>query len=283
MNILVTGATGYLGNSFINKYKNIYNFKKFSLLSQKLDSLILNEIDSIVHCAALVHQKIEYSYEQYKEINLNYPLKLAQLAKENGVKQFVFISTVAVYAESNSSLNENTACRPVTFYGKSKLEAEEELIKLSDKNFTVSIVRAPMIYGNNAPGNINTLLQLIKKSPIIPLGSIDNKRSFIYIGNLCHLINEVIKQKQNGIFLAADDKAISTSRLIELLSENLNKKVHLLKIPFFETLLRYIKPSYYERLYGSLEIDNKLTKEKLNLKNPYSIEYGIKLMIKGEK
>ena len=139
-----------------------------------------------------------------------------------------------------------------------------------------------MIYGKSAPGNIDILVKLVKKIPIIPLGNIQNKRTFIFIQNLCYIINELILQKKSDIFLAADDEPISTSRLIELIAKNLEKKIYLIKIPFFESLLKILKPSFHKRLYGSLEIDNTITKDKLNLKNPYSEEEGIKLMIKGE-
>ncbi|MCT7535297.1 NAD-dependent epimerase/dehydratase family protein [Aliarcobacter cryaerophilus] len=281
-NVLVTGSNGYLGSSFINQYKNKYKFENFSLLTQKLEDINFDSVDIVLHCAALVHQKIEHSYEKYHEINVEYPLKLAKLAKENGVKQFVFISTIAVYGEDEEKLDENTVCNPITPYGKSKLSAEKELLKLNDDNFVVSVIRPPMVYGKNAPGNIDSLIKLVKKLPIIPLGGIENKRSFISIQNLCHMIDEIITQQKSGIFLASDDESLSTTRLIELIAKNLDKKIYLLKIPFFETLLKLLKPSFHKRLYGSLEIDNSITKEKLNLKNPYSVEEGIKLMIKGE-
>ncbi len=278
--ILLTGSNGYLGSSFINQYKNKYIFEKFSLLSQKLDNINFDNIDIVLHCAALVHQKVEHSYENYHEINVDYPIKLAKLAKENGVKQYVFISTIAVYGEDKEKLDENTICNPITPYGKSKLEAEKELLKLNDDSFIVSIIRSPMIYGKNAPGNIDSLIKLVKKLLIIPLGKIENKRTFISIQSLCYIINEVIIQQKSGIFLASDDEAISTSKLIELIAKSLDKKIYLIKIPFFESLLKLLKPSFHKRLYGSLEIDNSITKEKLNLKNPYSVEDGIRLMIK---
>jgi UDP-glucose 4-epimerase len=281
-NVLVTGSNGYLGNSFINQYKNKYKFENFSLLTQKLEDINFDSVDIVLHCAALVHQKIEHSYEKYHKINVEYPLKLAKLAKENGVKQFVFISTIAVYGEDEEKLDENTICNPIKPYGKSKLEAEKELLKLNDDNFVVSIIRPPMVYGKDAPGNIDSLIKLVKKLPIIPLGGIENKRSFISIQNLCHMIDEIITQQKAGIFLASDDEPFSTSKFIELMAKNLDKKVYLVKIPFFESLLKILKPSFHKRLYGSLEIDNSITKEKLNLKNPYSVEDGIKLMINGE-
>lgn len=281
--ILLTGSTGYIGSSFLNQYKNEYSFVKFSLLNQKIENIDFDKINVVIHCAALVHQKIEYSYEKYHKINVDYPVKLAKLAKEKGVKQFVFISTIAVYGEDKEKLDENTACNPITPYGKSKLEAEKQLLELNDENFLVSIIRPPMVYGKNAPGNIYSLIKLVEKLTIIPLGKIENKRTFISIQNLCHLVDEIITQQQNGIFLASDDEPLSTSNLIKLISKNLDKKVYLIKIPFFEGLLKILKPSFHKRLYGSLEVDNTLTKVKLNLKNPYSVEEGINLMIKGEK
>ena len=286
--ILVTGSNGYVGNSFINQYKNKYSFEKFSLLNENLESISFNCIDIVVHCAALVHQKVEQPYEKYYEVNVEYPLKLAKLAKENGVKQFIFLSTIAVYGEDIEKIDEDTICNPITPYGKSKLEAEKELLELSDEKFIVSIIRPPMVYGKNAPGNIDSLIKLVKKLHILPLGKIDNKRSFIYIGNLCHLVDEIIRFRieygmtGENIFLASDSEPLSTSRLIELIAKNLDKKVYLIKIPFFESLLKILKPSFHKRLYGSLEVDNSITKEKLNLVNPYSVEDGIRLMLNGE-
>lgn len=219
MKLLVTGSSGYLGSSFIKQYQDKYQFDTFSLLAQKIEDIDFNGVDVVLHCAALVHQKVESSHEKYNEINVAYPVKLAKLAKQNGVKQFIFISTIAVYRESKDRLDENTTCNPITFYGKSKLEAEKELLKLNDNTFTVSIIRPPMVYGKDAPGNIESLVRLVKKSPIIPLGGINNKRSFVYIGNLCHLVDVVIEQEKSGVFLASDDEPLSTTRLIELIAK----------------------------------------------------------------
>ena len=193
------------------------------------------------------------------------------------------MSTVKVYREETSNVyTETTICNPEDEYGKSKLKAELELSKLEDENFKVSILRTPIIYGYGVKANIKNLVNLVNKIPVLPFGKIENKRSMVYIGNLCHLVDEVITQQKSEIFLASDDQPLSTSRLIELMAKNLDKKVYLVKIPFFESLLKLVKPSFYKRLYGSLEIDNSITKEKLNLQNPYSIEDGIRLMINGE-
>jgi UDP-glucose 4-epimerase len=194
------------------------------------------------------------------------------------------MSTVKVYGEeTNTSYTENSICKPEDEYGKSKLKAEKELLKLENENFKVSIIRTPIVYGYGVKANIKSLVNLVNKVPILPFGKITNKRSMVYIGNLCHLMDTVMQQQQRGIFLSGDDEPLSTTKLCELIAVNLDKKVYLIKIPFFETLLRLVKPSFHKRLYESLEVDNSITKQKLNLTNPYSVEDGIKLMIKGEK
>ena len=101
----------------------------------------------------------------------------------------------------------------------------------------------------------------------------------IYVGNLCHLVDELIVQEKTGIFLACDDEPLSTTKLIQLIANQLDKKIYLVKIPFFESLLKLVKPSFHKRLYESLEVDNRITKEKLNLTNPYSVEDGIRVMV----
>ena len=282
-NLLITGSTGFVGSYFINKYKEKYNIKTFSFLKDNINTLDCNTIDIVFHLSALVHQMGGASANEYEKINVIQTIELAKKAKESGVKHFIFMSTVKVYGEeSNSKYTENTVCNPEDDYGKSKLKAEQELQKLEDENFKISIIRTPIVYGYGVKANIKNLINLVNKVPVLPFGKIKNKRSMVYIGNLCHLVYETITQEKQGIFLASDDEAISTSRLIELIAKNLDKKIYLVKIPFFESLLKILKPSFHKRLYGSLEIDNSITKEKLNLQNPYSVEDGIKLMINGE-
>ncbi len=279
MNILITGSSGYIGSNFINVFENEYNFVKFSFLRDTLDDLNLNNINIVLHCAALVHQKAELNYEKYDDINVKYPTALAKKAKENGAKQFVFISTIAVYGEDDEIIDKNTACNPVSAYGKSKLEAERQLGELQDENFIVSIIRPSMVYGKDAPGNMASLIKLVEKVSILPFGKIDNKRSFVYIENLIYLINKAIERKQSGIFLASDDEPLSTTELIGLIAKYQQKKVWLFSIPLFQGILKTLKPSLYKKLYGSMEVDNRWTKEVLDFKNKISTKEGIRKMV----
>ncbi|MDY3200002.1 MAG: NAD-dependent epimerase/dehydratase family protein [Arcobacter sp.] len=281
--LLITGSNGFVGSYFINKYKNKYDIKTFSFLKNDMNTLDCNSVDVLFHLSALVHQMGGASASEYERINVTQTLQLAKRAKESAVKHFIFMSTVKVYGEeTNSKYAENSICNPEDDYGKSKLKAEHELQKLEDENFKISIIRTPIVYGYGVKANIKSLVNLVNKVSLLPFGKIENKRSMVYIGNLCHLVDEVIIQQKAGIFLASDDEPLSTSKLIDLIAKNLDKKIYLIKIPFFESLLKIVKPSFHKRLYGSLEIDNTITKEKLNLRNPVSVEDGIKLMIKGE-
>ena len=283
MNILLTGSRGFIGSYFINHYQNRYNIKKFSFQTNNLSALNLNNIDIVIHLSALVHQMGGAEKSEYYNINVVQTIKLANKAKECGVKQFIFMSTVKVYGEETDiPYNENSICSPIDDYGKSKLQAEEELRKLSNKNFKVSIIRTPIVYGYGVKANIKNLISLIERVPILPLGDINNRRSMIYIGNLCYLIDTIIKKNIDGIFLASDNEVYSTKELIKEISNVLNKKVYLIKIPFFKEIIKTIKPSFYKRLYKSLEVENNITKKTLNLNNPYSIKDGIELMIKGK-
>ena len=283
MNLLITGSNGFVGNYFINKYKGKYEIKTFSFLKDDINSLDCSDVDVVFHLSALVHQMGGASCEEYEKVNVTQTLQLAKKAKECGVKQFVFMSTVKVYGEETESVyTEKSICNPEDEYGKSKLKAEKLLLEVESENFRVSIIRTPIIYGYGVKANIKNLINLVNKISVLPFGKIVNKRSMVYIGNLCHLVDEVIIQQKAGIFLASDDEPLSTSRLIELIAKNLDKKIYLIKLPFFESLLKLVKPSFHKRLYGSLEVDNSITKEKLNLKNPYGVEEGIGMMIKGD-
>jgi UDP-glucose 4-epimerase len=283
MNILVTGSSGYIGSNFINTFENKYNFFTFSLQKNSIDTIDFKNIDIVLHCAALVHQKTEYDYKTYHEINVDYPVTLAQKAKKNGVKHFIFISTIAVYGDDIRQLTEDATCHPVTPYGKSKYKAEKSLRALQDDTFFVAVIRPPMVYGKNAPGNIQSLIHLINKAPILPFGKINNRRSFVYIENLVHLIDQIIQQRCSGIFLAADDKPVSTEYLIEVIAKELGLKRYLIKVPFFETLLKQLKPSLYTRLYTDLIVNDKITKERLHFDPPFTFEEGIHLMLHGER
>jgi len=284
MNLLITGASGFVGQYFIKKYTQKYSIKQFSFRDDELSDLNLSEVETVIHLSALVHQMGGATQEEYERVNVTQTLELAQKAKKSGVKHFIFMSSIKACGEENSGVyRENSQCNPEDEYGKSKLKAEMSLEKLEDKNFRVSIIRTPIVYGYGVKANIKNLISLVRKTLLLPFASINNRRSMVYIGNLCHMLDVVVQKRQSAIFLAADDSPLSTTNLIELIAKELNKKLYLVKIPFFATLLKVVKPSFYKRLFESLEVDNSVTKKSLELTNLYTVEEGIHYMIHGEE
>ncbi len=285
--ILLTGANGFVGSYFVKNFSDKFKIKTFSFRRDDFAALDLNDIDTVVHLSAIVHQMKETGYAAYEDVNVFQSISLAKKAKSSGVKQFVYMSSVKVYGEENDeSYTENSLCHPQDNYGRSKLEAEKKLLELQDDGFIISVIRTPIVYGYGVKANIKNLINLIKKVSVLPFGNIQNRRSMIYIGNLCFFIDNIIEKQMEGIFLASDDKPLSTTELCRLIANSLNKKIYLVKIPFFDSLLKIIKPSIYKRLFKSLEVDNRQTMKKLfndeNSKLPYTVEEGIKYMIKGE-
>lgn len=282
--LLLTGSHGFVGSYFYQKYHTNYGIERFSFLQDRFEDLHLNGIDVIIHLSALVHQMGGASAQAYEDINVTQTLRLARKAKECGVKHFIFMSTVKVYGEESRDVyTEVSVCNPEDEYGKSKLKAEKELQKLEDDHFKVSIVRTPIVYGYSVKANLKNLMSLVDKVSILPFGGIENKRSLTYVGNLCALIERIIQMRQSGIFLASDDKALSTTQLIKAIVEVKKRRCWLVSLPFFPYVLKWLKPSFYKRLFESLEVDNQETKRLLAFKNPYTIDEGIRFMVYGEK
>jgi len=255
---MITGASGFVGSNFIKKYKNEYNIVPTCLIENKPEDLKYTGVDCILHLAALVHQMKGAPEEKYFEVNTELTKKLAVRAKENGVKHFVFYSTVAVwgthgYFDHNKVITLDTLTNPVTPYAKSKLEAEEILKNLQDENFKVSILRPPLVYGKGCPGNIEKLEKLMEKISILPFGNDDNKRSVVHVEKLVDETERIIKNSLAGVFVPKDSHDLSIKEILQFLAIQNNKKIKLIRFPKVAIkLLLKIKPNTIKSLYGSL-------------------------------
>lgn len=286
--LMITGASGFIGTNFINKYKEKYNIVPVDLLNEKPEELNFENVDCILHLAALVHQMKGAPRESYFEINTELTRRMAETAKKNGVRHFVFYSTVKVYGYDgdikNHSLvlNEFSECNPKNDpYGESKLEAEKILKKLENSNFIISIIRPPLVYGKGVKGNMETLVKLIKKVPILPFNYTKNKRSMVNVENLLYMTSLIIEKKEKGVFLPLDEKNISIKEIFDGIKEELKIKRYNIGLPnFIIEILYKISPSIIKRIYGSLQFENKYTREKLNYVAIKSYNQGIKSMIK---
>lgn len=251
-----------------------------SLRQKQVSELNLKGITSIVHLAGKAHEMKKIDPRVYFQVNRDLTLQLAEKAKNHGVEQFVFISTVKVYGDINNGiLDETSICNPTDPYGKSKYEAEQGLKKIESEGFKVTIIRPPLIYGKGVKGNLYKLMELIRKTPLLPFNKIDNLRSMVYVQNLIFLIKHLIENQNSGTFIAGDRKPHSTSELVIKLKKQLDSKALIFAFPLFVIfLLKKIKPQLAERLYGSFIIDNTNTNNKLNFQPPFSFEQGIEEM-----
>lgn len=284
--VLITGAHSFIGENFrrFSQYKNI---DEISLRENSPENIDFSKYDVVLHLAAIVHQSKEISENEYFKINRDLCLRVAEQAKEAGVRHFVFLSTCKVYGDivSDSELrNENSECFPNDSYGKSKYEAEIGLGKLADSKFSVSIIRTPLVYGEGVKANMLSIMKLVDSVPILPFKSINNRRNYTYSENLVGFIDRIIEKRASGIFIAMDNDPISTTELVIFLSEYLGKKVILFKLPeVFIRIGMLILPGFFNRLYSSLEFDNSKTKRELDFKPSVSTKEGIKRMMVSYK
>ena len=285
--LMITGASGFIGTNFIERYKEKYNIVPVDLLKIKPEEIEFKNVDTVLHLAALVHQMNGAPREKYFEVNTELTRKVAEVAKKNKVKHFVFYSTVKVYGydgdlyNHNFVLNEHSKCNPVNDpYGESKWEAEKILREMESDDFIVSVIRPPMVYGKGVKGNMESLIKLVKKLPVLPFNYTKNRRSFVNIDNLFYLTSLVIDKEKEGIFLPIDEKPLSLKEMIEGIEEGL--KIKRIKVPMIQPffwILTKVKPNIMVRLYGSLQFDNRETREKLEYIPLISYEKGIKNML----
>ena len=280
MNVLMTGSSGFVGKHLRSILSKKHHIRSFSLLESSLDSLELNGMNAVVHLAALVHQMKGAAWEEYYRVNVLYPLELARKAKESGVNRFVFLSSVKVYGEhSVAPFTEESLCHPEDDYGRSKLLAEMELRKLQDESFSIRIIRVPLVYGAGVKGNMIQLLKLVDRWSILPFGCINNRRSMVYVENLCGWIQRVLESDEEGIFLVADPQPLSTSELVEHMATSLDKRCYNLCIPVMKPMLKCLKPKIYKRLFCNMEIDIRESRRRLNYQVPFNAEDGVLNMV----
>jgi nucleoside-diphosphate-sugar epimerase len=277
--ILITGAKSFVGTN-LRRFSQFEDIDEISLYENKPEDIDFSKYQVIVHVAAIVHQSKKISESVYFQVNRDLCLRTAESAKKAGIKQFVFLSTLKVYGDfiQNTELrNEHSNCFPEDAYGKSKYEAEIGLKKLEDPDFTVSIIRPPLVYGEGVIANMLSIVKIIEFFPFLPLGCINNRRNFIYTENLVGFIDRIIEKKASGVFIVKDEGAISTTELVYYLSKSLIRKVTLFKLPeIFVRIGILLFPSVFSRLFGSLEFDNAKTIKELNYTPHYSTEEGIK-------
>lgn len=257
--ILVTGTNSFIGSRFVQMNREFeYGFitDQISLRNDSWSSKPFQDYDTIIHVAALVHQSGKNTdYDAYDKINYQLTIELATKAKDGGVKQFIFLSTMSVYGLNTGHITDSTPLKPTTLYGQSKLKAEEALRALDSEDFKVTIIRPPMVYGPNCKGNFNTLNKIANISPVFP--KLQNARSAIYIDNLSELLKVVIDDEIEGTLLPQNNEYLNTSKTVSELAKASSKKIYLSRLAGLGTNLFMSIPTI-QKAFGSLTYDPSL-------------------------
>jgi nucleoside-diphosphate-sugar epimerase len=286
MKVLITGATGFIGKVLVKELIS-QNFdisivvrKKTSLFSDRVKYFVIEDfennpdfsaclakVDCVIHLAGRAHdiEKVKkYSLNQLRKINTELTVNLAKQALKSGVKRFLFLSSIGVNGnQNNQPFLENDIPNPQNPYAISKYEAEQSLLDLSkNSSLEVVIIRPPVVYGNNAPGNFGRLIKWVSAKFIfpLPLGAVRNKRALIAIDNLVSFIITctIHPNASNEIFLISDNEVFSTTQLLRKIAKVFNKKP--LLFPVFVSWMILMarllgKKDEAERLFSSLTID----------------------------
>ena len=268
--ILITGADSYIGTSFESYMKQFdgYQVDTLDMINPEWREKSFKEYDVIFHVAGIAHIKeTDKNREQYYKINRDLTLEVANKAQESGVLHFIVMSSMSVYGKVVGNITKNSECNPVSAYGKSKLQADEQLITMQTSSFKVTILRPPMIYGKDCKGNYQQLRKFALKSPVFPRYC--NKRSMIFIDNLSYFIKDVIDHQKSGIFIPQNEEYVCTSEMVDLIAKFNNKKIRL--IGLFNIFIKVFRVSMIKKVFGNL------TYEKEDLVCNIDFEQSIKL------
>ena len=270
--ILITGANSYIGTSvekWLSRCPDEYLVDTIDMKTEEWKKKDFFPYDVVFHVAGIAHVSSDPNLEDlYYKVNCDLTIETAKKAKSEGVKQFIFMSSIIIYGDSSKDLkviDKNTIPQPSNFYGNSKLQAEQGILPMSDENFKVVVLRPPMIYGKGSKGNYPKLAKAAIKLPVFP--DIDNQRSMLHIDNLCEFIKLIIDNEESGVFFPQNKEYVKTSEMVRLIAEAHGKKIRLVKA--FNPILKAveIKVDIVKKVFGNLVYEKSIS----NYKEDYQI------------
>lgn len=303
--IMVTGANGFIGSAIISALKEEKYYDTIALVRKGSDSIVgvasnvianindsfhwpasLHKVDCVIHCAGRAHVTNETAADplrEFRKINLDGTIALAKGAAAAGVRRFIFLSSIGVNGSVTRSIafNEDSLPAPTAHYAISKFEAEQELLSLqAETSMEIVIIRPPLVYSANAPGNFHLLLRLVSSRVPLPLAGTRNQRSMIALENLVDFIISCVDHPSaaNQVFLIADGESLSTQEIVRHLALGMGVSNPLL-FPYPDKFLRSAarlvgKQGLYSQLYDSLIVDSSKARRLLSWQPRISAQVG---------
>lgn len=306
MNILITGANGCLGCEIVKllqnenhklylvdrNFSNFNNEDSFEFIKADITNLqvlnsLIGEIDCIIHLAAKVHikPKTEEDKNEFYEVNYEATKKLYEFALESHVKHFLFISSISVYGDKTESLvNEESDCNPVSDYAKSKLMAEEEGFRLFEtKQLPITVFRLATVFGPNDRGNYGKLISAVRKGCVPVVGRGESLKPIVYVKDVAEILVLVLFDSNfiGDKFIISEGNYLYND-IISNIESVFNKKAFKIKIPVFVLkIMNFIGigrgiVAKLKTLDSSFSVDNSKLKNKLDFKYKYNFTKGLK-------
>lgn len=306
--VLVTGANGFIGQALCvalssqgcsvrgvvrkksaNGQAGVSDYRAMGEVGEHTDwAPALSGMDSVVHLAARVHQMRDTAADplaEFRRVNSALTLKLARQAAEAGVRRFVFVSSVKVNGEATvvgQPFTADDVPKPIDAYGISKFEAEQALIQLgAETGMEIVIVRPVLVYGPGVKANFHEMMRWVFKGVPLPLGALDNQRSFVAIDNVVDLISVCLRHPKaaNQVFLVSDGEDLTVSDLLRRTGAALGRPARLLPVPM--VLLRIGgrllgKEAVVQRLCDTLQVDIGKTRRLLGWNPPLSVDEALR-------
>jgi UDP-glucose 4-epimerase len=261
--ILITGKNSFIGTS-VEKWL-LHDPSKYSVDTLDMKGTAwkqsdFSKYDVIFHVAGIAHVSASPKLKDlYFQVNRDLAIETAVKAKNDGVKQFIFMSSIIVYGDSSSHeriIDINTIPTPSNYYGLSKLQADEGIQKMESENFKVVVLRPPMIYGKGSRGNYPRLASVAKKIPIFP--DFNNQRSMLHIDNFCEFVKVMIDHEEKGLFFPQNTDYVKTSLMVKLIRE-VNGKNTVMTDKFNGLIRLFFNFGMIRKLFGNLVYEKSMS------------------------
>ena len=226
--VLILGEGSYIGEAlyaWLRRYDDKYEVKITSTLNHEWEQADFDTVNVVVNLAGIAHINniTNDMKEMFYSVNKDLAIQIGEHAKKHGVSFFVQFSSMNVYGDYCDNIVDLNEENPSSFYGDSKLQGDIGLKCLEDDKFLVACVRPPFVYGKGCKGNYNTISKIAKRTPIFP--EYNNKKSMIYIDNLCEFIRLLIEEKKPGVYAPQNKELVSTTDLVREIAKQAGKKV----------------------------------------------------------